>query len=95
MVAIEEGENLPQLDVLGRVDELLADRLGVGYLREAGFDPEGMITFMERLKRREQGRPRPRTYFRTHPYMADRISVVHEAISGKLQFEDYINRTDD
>lgn len=78
-----------------REDELLADRLAVGYLREAGFQPDAMVTFMERLKRREQGRPRPKSYFRTHPYMADRVSVVREAATGALQFEDYINRSDE
>lgn len=78
-----------------RDDELLADRLAVDYLRDAGFDPAGMLRFMERLKRREQGRPRPRSYFRTHPYMAERLSVVREAISGTVGFTDYINRTID
>ena len=78
-----------------REDELLADRLAVGYVREAGFNPGAMVQFMERLKRREQQQPRPRSYFRTHPYMADRLSVVREAICGTVEFKDYINRTDE
>ena len=78
-----------------REDELLADRLAVGYVREAGFNPGAMVQFMERLKRREQQQPRPRSYFRTHPYMADRLSVVREAINGTVEFKDYINRTDE
>lgn len=78
-----------------REDELLADRLAVGYLRGAGFDPEGMVRFIEHLKRHETPHRRPRSYFRTHPYMAERLSVVREAISGTVGFTDYINRTDD
>lgn len=78
-----------------REDELLADRLAVGYLREAGYDPLGCVRFMERLKHRETARPRPRSYFRTHPYMADRLAVVREAIAGSTTFKDYINRTDE
>ncbi len=78
-----------------REDELLADRLGVAYLRAAGFDPEGAVRLLTRLKRREQRKAQPRvySYFRTHPYMADRLSVVREAITGRLGFDDYINRT--
>ena len=78
-----------------REDELLADQLAVGYMKESGYDPEGLVRFMQRLKRREQQEPRPRSYFRTHPYMADRLSVVREAIAGRQTFNDYINRTDD
>ena len=42
-----------------REDELLADRLAVGVLREASYDPTAMVRFMERLKRHEQ--PHART----------------------------------
>lgn len=77
-----------------REDELLADRLAVGYLRAASYDPEGMLRFMERLKRHETPHRRPQSYFRTHPFMAERISVVHEAIAGKIGFTDYLNRAD-
>ena len=77
-----------------RQAELLADRLAVGYMRQAGYNPEAMIDFMQRMKRREQLRPRRRSYFQTHPYMADRLSVVHEATTGSMGYVDYLNRTE-
>ncbi len=74
-----------------RGDELTADRLAVTMMREAGYDPHAMVRFLEKLKEvhREKG-PRGH-YLRTHPYMADRVRVIHEEIEGKLRFEDYIN----
>ena len=73
-------------------DELLADRLGVRYARLAGYDPRGMITFLEKLQRINRKKPlRPFSYGRTHPYAPDRIRVVKEEIGEGMSFQDYIN----
>ncbi|HDZ76640.1 MAG TPA: hypothetical protein ENH41_00965 [Candidatus Omnitrophica bacterium] len=75
-----------------RQDELLADRVGVGYAKEAGFKPEAMLTFLEKLK--EDRRKKPITAFsynRTHPFTADRIKTVKQAIGQSISFTDYIN----
>src|SRR3989338_1286165 len=73
-------------------DELLADRLGVRYARLAGYDPRGMITFLEKLQRINRKKPlRPFSYGRTHPYAPDRIRVVKEEIGEGMSFKDYIN----
>ena len=96
--AITQGTNAILTSLFlaySREDELLADRLAVGYLRGAGYDPVGCVRFMERLKQHETPHRRPRSYFRTHPYMAERLSVVREAIAGKIDFTGYINRSDD
>lgn len=75
-----------------REDELLADRLGARYARLAGFDPRGMITFLEKLQAINRKKPlRPFSYGRTHPYAPDRIRVVKEEIGEGLSFKDYIN----
>src|SRR3990167_5912518 len=75
-----------------REDELLADRLGVRYARLAGFDPRGMIYFLEKLQAINRKKPlRPFSYGRTHPYAPDRIRVVKEEIGEGLSFKDYIN----
>ena len=73
-------------------DELLADRLGVRYARLAGYDPRGMITFLEKLQRIDRKKPlRAFSYGRTHPYAPDRIRVVKEEMGEGMSFKDYIN----
>jgi predicted Zn-dependent protease len=75
-----------------REDELLADQLGARYSRLAGYDPQGMIKFLERLQEINRRKPpRPRSYFKTHPYAPDRIRVVKQELGQKIDFDDYIN----
>ncbi|HQP11983.1 MAG TPA: M48 family metalloprotease, partial [Candidatus Omnitrophota bacterium] len=77
-----------------RQDEFEADRLAVKYMKKAGYDPEEMIKVLEILKKEEERAPaRPVSYFRTHPYLAERMGVVHQAITGELRFKDYLNLT--
>lgn len=73
-------------------DEFEADRLGVKYLKKAGFDPTGMARLLEKLRQEEEkGKIREYSYWRTHPYISQRISVVNQAITGKMDFKDYLN----
>lgn len=75
-----------------REDELLADQLGARYTKLAGYNPHGMITFLERLQEINRRKPpRPRSYFKTHPYVPDRIRVVKQEIGESIEFKDYIN----
>lgn len=74
-----------------RGDELLADRLGIQMMQRAGYDPYAMVTFLEKLKETRRERPLHDHYVRTHPFISDRIRVVHEAIEGEMRFEDYMN----
>ena len=75
-----------------REDELLADQLGTKYLKLAGFNPRAMITFLITLQNTERRRPlRPMSYFKTHPYVPDRIRVVKEELGEHANFKDYIN----
>jgi predicted Zn-dependent protease len=76
----------------GREDELLADQLGARYARRAGYDPHSMITFLEKLQEHNRRGPlRPRSYFKTHPYVPDRIRVVKQELGEPIDFTDYIN----
>jgi len=78
-----------------REDELLADQLGARYTRLAGYDPRGMITFLEKLQEHNRRKPlQPRSYFKTHPYVPDRIRVVKQEIGEPISFTDYINIDD-
>jgi len=75
-----------------REDELLADQLGARYVELAGYNPRAMIDFLEKLERIYKRKPlRPKSYFRTHPFVPDRIRVVKEEIGEDISFKDYIN----
>jgi MAF protein len=76
----------------GREDELLADTLGARYAVRAGYNPQGMIDFLEKLKEVNRRKPlREKSYFKTHPYVPDRIRVVKQELGKKMDFVDYIN----
>lgn len=75
-----------------RKDELLADRLGARYAKRAGYDPKAMITFLERLDEINKRKPlRQPVFFRSHPYIPDRIREVKQELGQNMEFKDYIN----
>ncbi len=75
-----------------REDELLADQLGARYAKRAGFNPEGMISFLKKLQEIHRKKPiSSKSYLRTHPYVPDRIRVVKQELGKPLTFDDYIN----
>lgn len=75
-----------------REDELLADQLGIRYAKLAGYDPHGMVTFLTRLQDiNRRMPPRERSYFKSHPYVPDRIRVVKQELGERISFGDYIN----
>lgn len=76
----------------GREDELLADQLGSRYAKRAGYNPRSMISFLQRLEDINKRKPlRPRSYFKTHPYVPDRIREVKQELGERIDFTDYIN----
>lgn len=76
----------------GRDDELLADQLAARYTKLAGYDPHGMIAFLEKLQDINRRKPlMPKSYFKTHPYVPDRIRIVKQELGEKIDFSDYIN----
>ena len=77
-----------------RGDEFQADKLGVKYLKAAGYDPRAMIQVLERLEQEHEKNPsQPVSYFRTHPYINERIAIVNKEITGQLDFKGYLNIT--
>ena len=75
-----------------REDELLADQLSSRYAKLAGYDPRGMITFLNKLEEINRRKPaRPYSYFKTHPYVPDRIRIVKQELGEGMDFTDYIN----
>ena len=81
-----------------RQDELEADRLAVKYLKAAGFDPKGILTFLEKLHalHADETHYLPRGvvhphYAMTHPYVPERMRAVKEALFGVADYIDYLN----
>ncbi len=67
-----------------RKDEFEADRVGTEYLMQAGYDPNGMVRFFQKLRAREGKESRGlTTYFRSHPPTSDRIRKVQEYVAAR------------
>ena len=81
-----------------RQDELEADRLGVKYMKAAGYDPKAMLNFLEKLEAIHadkihylpRGVVRP-NYAMSHPFVPERITAVKEALYGVADYIDYLN----
>ncbi len=81
----------------GRNFEAQADYLGVQYAYKAGYDPNGMINFFEKLQALEKRRPGFATkLYGDHPQTPDRISQSQREIGTILPPRDqYILNTSD
>jgi predicted Zn-dependent protease len=64
----------------GRTDELEADKLGLRFMSEAGYDPRAMIELMKILEEASPG-ARPSEFFSTHPNPENRIQRIQQIIS--------------
>ncbi|HOY69154.1 MAG TPA: M48 family metalloprotease [Candidatus Ozemobacteraceae bacterium] len=62
-----------------RVDEFEADRCAVEYAHKAGYNPNGLITFFNRINR-DNALTKVTKYFSTHPPTTDRINAAQEQI---------------
>ena len=77
-----------------RQDEFQADKLSVKYMTLAGYQPEAILTVLGKLQEEQRKRAPSRiAYFRTHPYVQERKGVVKKEITGRLDFEGYLNLT--
>lgn len=74
-----------------REDEFNADELAVKYCKLAGFDPKASIEVLEKLYKENKKSIRPLSYFRTHPFTAQRIRQIKETLHLPLDVDDYIN----
>ncbi|MEO5350366.1 MAG: tetratricopeptide repeat protein [Magnetococcus sp. YQC-3] len=65
-----------------REKESQADRLAIHYLATAGFNPRGMVHFMERLHREQRLNNLPPPYLLTHPLSSQRLMESQQQIDG-------------
>lgn len=61
-----------------RSDEFLADSLGVKYMYKAGYKPEGAISLLTKLKKKDKGYPI--VFLRSHPLPQTRIENIEKKI---------------
>lgn len=75
-------------------DEQEADRLGIKYMRAAGYDPNAAVSFLKKLQEEDEQKIRRFSYFRTHPRHGKRISAATAEVSGEITFREYLNLTE-
>lgn len=63
-----------------RDDEKEADKLGVRFMAEAGYDPRAMVGVMKILDEASSGSPRGPDFLQTHPAPANRIGIIEQEI---------------
>jgi predicted Zn-dependent protease len=60
-----------------------ADRRGIPYMQKAGYDPHGLLAFLQKMQAREKTDPDNLWgLYQTHPPTADRIRLVEEQIAA-------------
>jgi len=70
-LGVQYGAPLPYL----RANELEADRLGLGYMAKAGYDPAEALAFWQTFVAKT-AKGSPPTFLSTHPAGADRIAQL-------------------
>ena len=96
-MALQNGLGLGiNLELLGvtRNSEREADQLGIQYLWNTGYDPNGFVTFFEKLQAEEKDKPgRFAGWFRTHPSTDDRIVAAFDEQRFLPEKDSYIINT--
>lgn len=74
----------------GRGAESEADTLGAQYTWAAGYDPNALVTFFEKLEKKEKSKPSTISkLFRSHPPTPDRISDVRVLLGRFPERDEY------
>ncbi len=67
-----------------RQDEYEADQLGVKYMYAAGYDPNGMVDLMGKLKSVESGEPsKLEKMLATHPPTSERLTRIEATVAAE------------
>jgi predicted Zn-dependent protease len=71
-----------------------ADKLGAQYAWAAGYDPNSLVTFFEKLEKKEKTKPGTLSkLFGTHPPTPDRITKVRELLTRFPDRDEYTVNT--
>ncbi|OQX88124.1 MAG: hypothetical protein B6D55_01040 [Candidatus Omnitrophica bacterium 4484_70.2] len=80
------------MSAYSREDEFLADELATKYIKLAGFEEKAGIKVLNKLYSLQKKEPlKPFSYFKTHPFTAQRIRHIKEVLKITLDISDYIN----
>jgi predicted Zn-dependent protease len=91
--ALGMGINLELMGIT-RESESEADQLGIQYLWNTGYDPNGFVSFFEKMKREEKSKQsRLAGWFRTHPSTEDRIVAALDEQRYLPEKDNYIVNT--
>lgn len=75
-----------------REDEFEADKLSIKYVKKAGFDRKGVLGSLVTLQKLRKKGPEMRyIFYKSHPYLSERIAAVRTEIKGYTDFDSYIN----
>jgi len=74
-----------------RQDEFNADELAVKYCEAVGYNSSAGIQVLEKLYLESKKEIRPLSYFKTHPYSAQRIRHIKETLQLPLVVDDYLS----
>jgi predicted Zn-dependent protease len=75
----------------GRSQELEADRGALSYLRSSGYSPEGLLSFLEKLDKKQRD-ARGGGMLSTHPGTGERISEARRGMPASATGRELINR---
>jgi predicted Zn-dependent protease len=74
--------------------EAEADMLGAQYAWAAGYDPNSLITFFEKLEKKDKDKPGTLSkLFRSHPPTPERIGKVRELTARFPERDEYVINT--
>ncbi|MBU1424882.1 MAG: M48 family metalloprotease [Gammaproteobacteria bacterium] len=73
---------------LDKKDEFEADRMGVVIAARGGYDPYGLPAVLQTLESLNPSDSSVALMFKTHPALADRLSVLDQEMSGQFTMEE-------
>ena len=79
-IGVQLAVNLPH----SREAELEADQVGLLNLRQAGYAPIGMITFMKKLTQKGGSPP---AFLSTHPATSQRVEALKQAVNPDIAYQ--------
>ena len=79
-LGVQLAVNLPH----SREAELEADQVGLRNLKQAGYAPIGMITFMRKLTQKGGSPP---AFLSTHPATSQRVDALSQAVSPSIAYQ--------
>ena len=86
MSAYGIGVNVGGILPFSRTQEAEADRIGLIYMAEAGYDPREAIAFWEKMQSESGRAPAPPEFLSTHPSYGTRISNLKQWLPEAMRY---------